>query len=198
MANILQAAHNEKSTVSHVNGRIKIHTQSLLNVEPCHFPVLDDGQKSGKSRNWVNVQLPSALAVFDFCDRNNLSISCFFRSVWSLVLRCYVGNDSVSFGYMTLKDHTPKSDQQNTEISSESVMFACCARIHQKDSIRQFLHDMEDAYVPYEHPRIGLRLFNTAVVYQGLDLQQSSEDVESSNAYPCLNEVSNCDYMRSL
>lgn len=197
MANILQA-HIEKSTPSHVNGQIQNHTQPLLDVEPCHFPVLDDGQKSAESRTSVNVQLPSAPAVFDFCDRNNLSISCFFRSVWSLVLRCYVGNDTVSFGYISLKDSTPEHDQQDIEINSKSVMSACCARIDLTDSIRRFLQDMEDAYVPYDHPQTGLRLFNTAVVYQGLDLQQSSEDVKPSTAYLCLNEVSNSNYMSSL
>lgn len=190
MANTLQTVHK---LANHVDGGIQPNPPSLLQVEPCYFPALDDGEKSAKGRNSVGVQLPRAAQVFAFCEENKVSISCYFRAVWSLVLRVYVGSDSVSFGYTSRKDDASnRRDRQNDEKTDfESAMFACCTKIDQTDPISRFLRDLEDAYVAYVRPRTGISLFNTVIICQELlDLRRSSGDVESSPAYSCLNEVS--------
>ena len=76
----------------------------LDGVDPCYFPHLNDAntiEENGTQTKSTSISLDVGSRLHKFCKRHGLTVTNAIHIVWALVLRCYVGMDSVCFGYIT-------------------------------------------------------------------------------------------------
>ena len=185
----------------------------LANIESCIFPVLDDASKLASVRRSVQVPLQEAAEILPFCHRHGFSSSMLFQTMWALVLRCYVGRDSVSFGYLNLgrgvkvasEGSISTHDGQSTESYPQSDMLACSVRINDAETILQTIRSMKSSFRPFLRTKDVSQPFDTILIYQPLDLQRPQEDNESdclkkssSTAEHNLDEVRNVQHCASV
>jgi amino acid adenylation domain-containing protein/non-ribosomal peptide synthase protein (TIGR01720 family) len=73
----------------------------LIDIEPCHFPLLHSADDLVKELRSIQVPLLlPADALRTFCETNFVTVANVVQAVWGLVLRCYTGSDQVCFGYL--------------------------------------------------------------------------------------------------
>jgi len=82
---------------------ISFWTSYLAGMEPCHFPVLNDGinvSESDRELRSLRVAVPDLKDLKNFCDAKGLTLPNVFTAAWAVVLSCYTGTDDVCFGYL--------------------------------------------------------------------------------------------------
>lgn len=72
----------------------------LSGIEPCQFPVLNDGTKADKQLRTLRVSVPQWEELRAFCDSTGITIPNALHAAWGLVLAYYTGTDDVCFGYL--------------------------------------------------------------------------------------------------
>ncbi|KAK1759075.1 non-ribosomal peptide synthetase [Echria macrotheca] len=75
----------------------------LDGMEPCHFPVLNDGvHVSAEERRLqsLRVTVSNLNRLRNFCGKMAITLPNAFTAAWALVLSCYTGTDDVCFGYL--------------------------------------------------------------------------------------------------
>jgi len=70
----------------------------LSGMEPCFFPILNDGKSGSHEPGSIDLHLGSTKYVQDFCKNNNVTLSNILQLAWALTLHCFVGSSDVSFG----------------------------------------------------------------------------------------------------
>ncbi|KAL2157846.1 hypothetical protein VTH06DRAFT_4898 [Thermothelomyces fergusii] len=73
----------------------------LSGIEPCHFPVLNDGLDMPEGKRvlrTLRVEVPELAALHDFCTRTGFTLPNALHVAWALTLSCYTGSDDVCFG----------------------------------------------------------------------------------------------------
>jgi amino acid adenylation domain-containing protein/non-ribosomal peptide synthase protein (TIGR01720 family) len=78
-------------------------TSHLAGLEPCHFPVLNDGVNMSDTERelyTLRVEVPELAALQDFCNSTGLTLPNAFHTAWALTLGYYTGTDDVCFGYL--------------------------------------------------------------------------------------------------
>ena len=82
---------------------INFWTSYLASAEPCHFPVLNDGEdipEIAKELRSLRIAVPNLESLQAFGAANGLTLPNIFTAAWALVLQCYVGTNDVCFGYL--------------------------------------------------------------------------------------------------
>ena len=70
-------------------------------TEACRLPLLD-GETSGSAENiTTEVRLENASSILNVCRRDKIRFSSTVCTAWALLLRCYTGQDRVTFEYTT-------------------------------------------------------------------------------------------------
>lgn len=158
----------------------------LENVDSSIFPlspVVSASKPAADSSATSPSYLPSHLPLIAHGDHR--SAERLLQVAWALVLRHYLGADSVRFGYLSLSEAPsgPVTPQQ---------LRAVCAVLKKTDSLTSTLHDWSNPavcrLVEQNHlaPNSEEPTFNTALVIGGetssreLSLLSSSLDVSSS------------------
>jgi amino acid adenylation domain-containing protein/non-ribosomal peptide synthase protein (TIGR01720 family) len=75
----------------------------LAGLEPCHFPVLNDGinvPEAERELCTLRVQFPELSALQEFCSAKGFTLPNAFHAAWALTLACYTATDDVCFGYL--------------------------------------------------------------------------------------------------
>ncbi|KAL2183691.1 non-ribosomal peptide synthetase [Thermothelomyces heterothallicus CBS 203.75] len=75
----------------------------LSGIEPCHFPVLNDGIDVAEEKRelcTLRVEVPGLAALHGFCTRTGFTLPNALHAAWALTLACYTGSDDVCFGYL--------------------------------------------------------------------------------------------------
>ncbi len=75
----------------------------LAGVEPCRFPVLNDGvtvSDSERALRTLRLHVPGLAALQRFCNETGFTLPNAFHTAWALTLACYTGTDEVCFGYL--------------------------------------------------------------------------------------------------
>lgn len=72
----------------------------LSGIEPCHFPILNDGKSVNKELRSLRVSVPTWAGLRAFCDSTGTTIPNALHAAWGLVLGYYTGSDDVCFGYL--------------------------------------------------------------------------------------------------
>ena len=140
-------------------------------VDRCQFPLLRDDEVLEPGKESFRVSLPKSLDIWDFCDEQSLSPYELFLAVWALVLRIYVGNDSVSSGFLQLdvisrpawERYAIDCDKQTTGCRPATGMLACCARFTCGDRTPSSIRSNLSFQVL---PEAGSRPFNTLMIHQ--------------------------------
>ncbi|KAL2670220.1 hypothetical protein Neosp_014687 [[Neocosmospora] mangrovei] len=74
----------------------------LAGVEPCHFPVLDDGNVTeSKDLRYLRVKFGELAKLQSLCDDQGVTIVNAIYAAWALTLRLYTSSEDVCFGYLT-------------------------------------------------------------------------------------------------
>lgn len=74
---------------------------SATEVEVCKLPLLDANTSESAKIITTEVRLENAENTFDACRRDRLLFSGTVCTAWALLLRCYTGQDRVTFEYTT-------------------------------------------------------------------------------------------------
>lgn len=74
----------------------------LAGAEPCHFPVLDDGDiVESKELRHLRVSFDELAELQRLCDDRGVTIVNAIYAAWALTLRLYTASEDVCFGYLT-------------------------------------------------------------------------------------------------
>lgn len=181
------------------NGR----TELLARLEPCNFPVLTDESTASSTRKSVNIQLEDEVEFREFCNQRAVSLASISRIMWALVLRCYLGTNSVSFGYyheheclkIALNDLVC-SHNNRAAMDLESSLLACSMHMTNDELVSNILQREVSVLAPLPARQKGLHPFNTLLIYrQGSTRQQPEhsrdEIIHRGPAQHSLENVSN-------
>ncbi|KAF2678227.1 amino acid adenylation domain-containing protein [Lentithecium fluviatile CBS 122367] len=150
----------------------------LTDVEPCYFPMLNDGACEAPTLRCQKLELPRTNEMQDFCKKHGVTLSNALQLVWGLVLRSYTGSDEVCFGYLTSGRDAPirgieeaigtfinllicrlalTDDLQLRDVVSKIQADYITSVAHQSCSLAEVQHQLNLA---------GSSLFNTAFTFQ--------------------------------
>jgi amino acid adenylation domain-containing protein/non-ribosomal peptide synthase protein (TIGR01720 family) len=152
----------------------------LADLEPCHFPLLNDGITVSKQLRSLRLDFEELPKLQSFCDSNGLTLSNAFHTAWSLTIRSYSGCEDACFGYLT-------SGRDAAIPGAEAVvgpfinMLVCRAKLLGSTSLIEVLNQVQQDYMdslPYRHTSLaevqhalrlsGTALFNTCLSYRKL------------------------------
>ncbi|UKZ57179.1 NRPS [Trichoderma virens] len=158
--------------------------QSYLNgATPTHFPVLKkpvlaDASEDGIVERWIEGDKTSSL--LRLCEEHEITIADVFKTIWAIVLRSFVGTDSVCFGYLASGRDAPISDVHNI-MGPLINMLIFHTHIDETKSLLELCKEANDSYLealPHQHcslkeilhavrgPGQSAALFNTVVNVQ--------------------------------
>lgn len=114
----------------------------LESAEACYMPQLLDElelSKHGKQLHTMTLTLTeTADSINRFCGANDATVSNLVQAVWAVVLRSYVGTDSVCFGYLTSGRDAPVQGIEYA-VGSFINMLVCYAQIDENTTIRTLM-----------------------------------------------------------
>jgi amino acid adenylation domain-containing protein/non-ribosomal peptide synthase protein (TIGR01720 family) len=173
---------------------IAFWTHHLEGMEPCHFPVLNDGvMVSETDRELRSLRIPfSGLAALrSFCDNTGVTLPNAFHAAWALTLACYTGTDDVCFGFLVSGRDGAVVEGSEEAIGPFINMATQRVRLGSEDGQLSLLHVLEAVQrdqldcMPYTQASLaevqhalnlpgGMALFNTCISYRRrLPSQQS-------------------------
>jgi amino acid adenylation domain-containing protein/non-ribosomal peptide synthase protein (TIGR01720 family) len=160
----------------------------LAKLEPCHFPVLNDGITVTKQLRSLRLGFEKLPQLQGFCDSNGLTLSNAFHTAWSLTLRCYSGSEDACFGYLS-------SGRDGSIPGAESAvgpfinMLVCRVNMLGSTPLSEVLYQVQQDYMeslPYRHTSLaevqhalrlsGTALFNTCLSYRKLSSSATIDD----------------------
>jgi len=160
----------------------------LSNMEPCHFPVLNDGNPGAKRLHTLRLDFKELYRLQSLCDKSGLTLSNAFHAAWSLTLRCYTGSDEVCFGYLSSGRDAPV-DGVEAVVGPVINMLTCRVNISSSTPLTQVLDQIQKDYMnglPYKHVSLAevqhalrlseMTLFNTCVSYRKLPSCQTGDE----------------------
>jgi amino acid adenylation domain-containing protein/non-ribosomal peptide synthase protein (TIGR01720 family) len=183
--------------ITHLQGQlvqpaIDYWSSYLKNVEPCHFPVLDDGNVvESKELRYVRVHFEELTALQSLCEQLGVTISNAIYTAWALTLRYYVGSEEVCFGYLTSARDGPIEGVRDL-VGPVINMLACRVNVTDTTNLmeimsqvqKDYLDCLEFRHVPLAEVQHALHLsnaalFNTALSYRKLPPQPTKEPLIS-------------------
>ncbi|KAI0121391.1 non-ribosomal peptide synthetase [Xylariales sp. AK1849] len=165
---------------------VEFWRESLEGVQPCHFPSLVSNSLDMRDfeHSYVDLGMPHGM-LEAFAQKYNLDMAAVLRVAWSLVLRAYVGSDSVCFGYRTSGRDIPVKDISDA-VGCYSMTLVCRLAMHSSQFLEQLLIDSEEAHqeaLHHQHVSVsdihhavqmkGDRLFNTCLSFGYENFQDS-------------------------
>ncbi|GKU13307.1 unnamed protein product, partial [Fusarium langsethiae] len=153
----------------------------LMGIEPCHFPVLDDGEVvEEKQLRHFRVKFDELAQLQDLCDERGVTIVNAIYAAWALVLRLYTASDDICFGYLTSARDLPIEGIRDV-IGPVINMVTCRANISASTTLsdvmalvqKDFLDSLDYRHIPLAQVQHALQLsdtalFNTALSYRKL------------------------------
>ncbi|KAK8863253.1 non-ribosomal peptide synthetase [Apiospora arundinis] len=150
----------------------------LTDVPSCQFPTLVSRSVSPKDYFTDSIDLdisPQNLA--DFAGRHEIEVTTVLRVAWGLVLRAYVGNDTVCFGYRTSGRDIPANGLSDA-VGCFSNVLACRFHLHPSQAMDELLLISDENHhesLHHQHVSVnkmqralgtkGGRLFNTCLSF---------------------------------
>ncbi|KAJ9404992.1 hypothetical protein DTO045G8_7318 [Paecilomyces variotii] len=170
-----------------LNRGIEYWSSYLMDMEPCHFPTLNDGEDSDHKLCTLRLPFSNFSALQSVCAKNGLTMSNVFHAAWSLTLRCYCGSDDVCFGYLSSGRDAPV-DGIEEMVGPIINILPCRVKIAAHVSLNVIMTDIQKDYsecIPYRHTALAdiqhtlklsdTSLFNTCVSYRKLTSKVTAE-----------------------
>ncbi|KAF5578120.1 non-ribosomal peptide synthetase [Fusarium pseudoanthophilum] len=153
----------------------------LSGIEPCLFPVLDDGEIADmKELRHLRVRFDELAGLQSLCERRGVTIVNAIYAAWAITLRLYTGSDQVCFGYLTSARDLPIDGIADT-IGPIINMVTCRVNVDRTTNLgdimtsvqRDYLESLEYRHTPLAQVHHALQLsdavlFNTALSYRKL------------------------------
>ncbi|KAM0346346.1 hypothetical protein ACHAPU_005777 [Fusarium lateritium] len=155
----------------------------LTGVEPCHFPVLDDGniEEARQCKNF-RVRFDELAQLQTMCDTLGVTVVNAIYAAWALTLRLYTASEEVCFGYLT----SARDSQAEgiTDVVGPVINMVSC-RVHAGSSTtlrdmmnvvqKDYMESLDHRHIPLAQVQHSLKLsdtalFNTALSYRKLPL----------------------------
>ncbi|CAD6450786.1 24696652-b1e4-47b4-9288-53a86a903fff [Sclerotinia trifoliorum] len=161
-------------------------------AQACFFPILDAFLDSSPSeRCWQIVEVPSrSIECLDrFCCEHEVAPLTLFKLAWALVLQCYAGSNSPSFGHLTL----PPSELGADSASPCGLVYNrdCHVELEEAGRVIEVLRAIQSKSsgengASHLLPASGNKsantvLYNTALQFQELDSAGSFNFIPSSS-----------------
>ncbi|RBR18641.1 uncharacterized protein FIESC28_05918 [Fusarium coffeatum] len=170
----------------------------LMGVEPCHFPILDDGEvvETKELRNF-RVKFDELNQLQSLCDKRGVTIVNAIYAAWGLVLRLYTASDEVCFGHLT-SARDLSIDGISDVIGPVINMVTCRVNIGASTTLggvvalvqKDFLDSLDYRHTPLAQVQHALQLsdtalFNTALSYRKLPpVPQNPPDIVFEEVRP--------------
>jgi amino acid adenylation domain-containing protein len=154
----------------------------LKGIEPCHFPILNDGVATHRELRTLRIQLPVLPALREFCEATGFTVPNALHTAWALTLGCYTGSDDVCFGYLVSGREADWEDAIGPFINMATQRVKFGSREDNDATLLQVLEavqrDQLDS-MPFSQAPLaevqhalnipgGMALFNTCVSYRRL------------------------------
>lgn len=153
----------------------------LAGVEPCHFPVLDDGDVvESKELRHLRVSFDELAELQHLCDGRGVTIVNAIYAAWSLTLRLYTASEDVCFGYLTSARDLQIEGIQDV-VGPVINMVSCRVNVGSSTTLgdvmslvqKDYLESLEYRHVSLAEVQHALQLsdaalFNTALSYRKL------------------------------
>ncbi|CAG9954856.1 unnamed protein product [Clonostachys rosea f. rosea IK726] len=168
----------------------------LAQVEPCHFPVLNDGNTvESKELRYVRVTFEELAELQRLCDQKGVTFVNAIYAAWALTLRLYTASEEVCFGYLTSARDAP-IDGIRDMVGPVINMVACRVNVADSTTLGQIMSVVQSDYLDslaFRHIPLaevqhalklsGVALFNTALSYRKLPPPMQDEPDISFNEY---------------
>lgn len=153
----------------------------LAGVEPCHFPVLDDGDVvESKELKHLRVRFDEMAELQRLCDDRGVTIVNAIYAAWALTLRLYTASEEVCFGYLTSARDSQIEGIQDV-VGPVINMVSCRVNVGSSTTLgdvmslvqRDYLGSLEYRHISLAEVQHALQLsdsalFNTALSYRKL------------------------------
>ncbi|KAG6162602.1 NRPS protein [Claviceps purpurea] len=183
----------------------------LNGATPCILPPLAIQDQDRHESRGISLDI-SRYHLSSFCSENNISISTVIQLAWAFVLRTYVGDDRVVFGYQ----HTGRDEaflpDMSQHVGSLASIVPCLVDFSPMSTVLDVLCELErmsresrNITIPtiasIEHSlgiQRGQRLFNTCITCQDVydSILSESDSLDNSGWDPVLlsnTSDNNCD-----
>lgn len=146
-----------------------------LQPQACFFPILDLTLGPSEDNNWQAVEVPihniSPLTLL--CKEHEVSPLTVFKLAWALVLQCYAGSNSPTFGHLTLS-----ASESNGNLESPCALGyirSCHVELEEAGSVIEVLRAIQAMPLENESTRLfpssdnkskRSALYNTALRFQ--------------------------------
>lgn len=160
----------------------------LGGVEPCHFPLLNDGVEvpdTKKQLRSLRVAVPGLMELQTFCNDKGITLPNAFHAAWALTLACYTSSQDVCFGFLVSGRDDASGDAigpfinmatQRVTFSLEQSLLSLLENV-QKDQLECMPYG-QVSLAEVQHALNlpgGMALFNTCISYRRLLPQSSSQ-----------------------
>lgn len=183
---------------------------NLKGATSCIFPHLAMRDQGRLESRGISLEI-SRYQLSSFCSENNINISTVIQLAWAFVLRTYVGEDRVVFGYQQAgRDEVLRPDMSRSVGSLASIV-PCMVEFSPMSTVLDVLCQLERMFRQSKNIEIptlvetehalgiqGQRLFNTCVTCQDVYdiILSDSDSLDNSGWDPVLlssTSDSNCD-----
>ena len=168
--------------LQNLDPKLGVHywTQYLTGLEPCTFPVLNDGIPADKMLHSLRLDFTDSQfeKLKKFCDDNGVTLSNAFHTAWGLTLRCYTDSEDVCFGYLT---RDAPIDGIEDAVGPFINMLVCRMQLLSTNHLVSVIDQVQKDYMDslaHRHTSLaeiqhalrlsGTALFNTALSYRRL------------------------------
>ena len=113
----------------------------LADLGPCQLPIVMIPTTRRELRS-VDVELDQKYDLNAFCKTNSITTSNLLRAAWALVLRCHVGVDDVSFGYLMSGGETAMK-RIHEAVGPFFNMLVCRQRLSESTLLTEVLKEVQ-------------------------------------------------------
>ncbi|KAK7427649.1 Nonribosomal peptide synthetase 4, partial [Neonectria magnoliae] len=155
-------------------------TLYLSGLEPCHFPVLDDGDAAeSKELRYLRVNFEGLAELQSLCDDRGVTIVNAIYAAWALTLRLYTASEEVCFGYLTSARDLPIPGIRDL-VGPVINMVACRVNVGVATTLgdmmalvqKDYLDSLEYRHIPLAEVQHALQLSNTALFNTALSYRK--------------------------
>ncbi|KAH6876441.1 hypothetical protein B0T10DRAFT_585614 [Thelonectria olida] len=152
----------------------------LSGVEPCHFPVLDDGNVvESKELRHVRVKFDELGELQSLCDDRGLTIVNAIYAAWALTLGLYTASEEVCFGYLTSARDLQIQGIRDV-VGPVINMVACRVNVGVSTTLgevmslvqKDYLDSLDYRHIPLAEVQHALQLSNTALFNTALSYRK--------------------------
>ncbi|KAL4862973.1 hypothetical protein BDV12DRAFT_34759 [Aspergillus spectabilis] len=161
----------------------------LQDAQPCQFPILNDGREQVQALESIDVELPGLTkeTLSAFSERYGITIANVVQTAWALVLRAFIGTDSVCYGYLTSGRDAPLDGIEDA-VGPFINMLVCRLKLNPNEPALLALQNTQDGFLKaMAHQYVSLAemqhalgvaaqgLFNTAMSFQRYSPEESMD-----------------------